>query len=150
MMKNTLADAQKNKAEKSSKPEFKWQTGEYERHADFRFTLPQQFLLLCKLMEVTPHQLLSDFIDNLACASWNLQGRESARSKLVDYFVEHGYGQGDYTQDDIRTIFRELAAIGLVWPKGGKMKLIDLSSKWQRKFLRYWFKKWFAKPRRKR
>ncbi|HLX90683.1 MAG TPA: hypothetical protein VKR32_03315 [Puia sp.] len=147
-MKNTLANTQKNKPGKGSKPEFKWQTGEYERHADFRFTLPQQFLLLCKLMEVTPNQLLSDFIDNLSCSSWNRNGRENARSKLVEYFVDHGYGQEYYNQDDIRAIFRELEAIGLVWPKGGKMKLIELSSKWQRKFYRYWFKKWFAKPRR--
>jgi hypothetical protein len=46
------------------KPNLKWQTGDYERHADFRFTLPYQFLLLCKLLNVTPEQVLRDFMDN--------------------------------------------------------------------------------------
>lgn len=51
------------------KPELKWQTGAYERQANFHFFLPYQFLLLCRLMDITPQQAILDFMDNLSCAS---------------------------------------------------------------------------------
>lgn len=131
------------------KPRMKWQTGAYEQHADFRFTLPYQFLLLCRLTDITPDQVLTDFMDNLSCGSWKREGRDRAKEKLIDYFVEHGYGQQHYTVEDIRTMFRELEAIGLLWPEGAKMKLIDLHSEWRDKYHIYWFKKWRQKPKRK-
>lgn len=140
---NTLNHPQK------PKPRLKWQTGDYERHADFRFVLPYQFLLLCKLMDITPDQVLTDFMDNLSCSSWKRQGRDKAKERLIDYFVEHGYGQYRYTAEDIRAIFKELDAIGLLWPEGAKMKLIDLHAEWRDKYHTYWFKKWFKKPRRR-
>ncbi len=138
-----------SKLRHTPKPCMKWQTGDYERHADFRFTLPYQFLLLCRLMDITPDQVLTDFMDNLSCGSWKRQGRDKAKEKLIDYFVEHGYGQHHYTAEDIRTIFKELDAIGLLWPEGAKMKLIDLHAEWRDKYHTYWFKKWFRKPKRK-
>jgi len=146
-MKKTVKPVSKNKPPKKDKPKIKWQTGEYERCAIFRFTLPQQFLLLCKLTDTTPRQMLADFMDNLDCGAWKREGRDTAKAKLVDYFIEHGYGQQHYTAADIRTIFKEMDAIGMVWPN--KMKLIDLSAKWRKKYQAYWFKKWFRKPVRK-
>jgi len=148
-MKKISPNTKKNKLSKKIKPELKWQTGDYERHADFHFILPYQFLLLCKLMEITPHQVLIDFMDNLSCSSWKREGRDNAKAKLIEYFIEHGYGQHHYTVEDIRTIFKELDAVGIVWPTNSKMKLIDLSAKWRGKYQNYWFKKWFRKPRRK-
>lgn len=142
----------KDKAQKHRtkvKPRMKWQTGEYERHADFRFTLPYQFLLLCRLMDITPDQVLTDFMDNLSCSSWKREGRDKAKEKLIDYFVEHGYGQHHYAPEDIRGIFGELDAIGLLWPEGAKSKMIDRHANWRDKYHTYWFRKWFRKPRRK-
>jgi hypothetical protein len=138
-----------NKLSKKPAPEMKWQSGDYERYADFHFILPSQFLLLCRLMEIRPEQVLNDFMDNLSCGSWNREGREQVRAKLVEYFVAHGYGQDLYSAEDIRSIFKEMDAIGLVWPADADMKLIELSSKWRKKFHRYWFKKWLRKPRRR-
>lgn len=142
----------KNKApkhRKKRKPRMKWQTGAYERHTDFRFVLPYQFLLLCRLMDITPDQVLTDFMDNLSCGSWKREGRDKAKEKLIDYFVEHGYGQHHYAVEDIRSIFRELNAIGLLWPEGAKSKMTDLHAKWRDKYHTYWFQKWFRKPGRK-
>jgi len=48
----------------------KWQTGDYARMAEFHFYLPYQFLCLCKLMNVTPHDVLLRFMDTLDCGSW--------------------------------------------------------------------------------
>jgi hypothetical protein len=46
-------------------------------------------------------------------------------------------------------MFKEMDAIGLVFPNNGKMKLIDRYDKWRNGYEKYWFKKWFGKTRRK-
>ena len=43
---------------------------------------------------------------------------------------------------------KEMDAIGLLFPKDAKDKMIDLHSKWRDKYYNYWFKKWFRKPRK--
>jgi hypothetical protein len=134
---------------KKYKPLFKWQTGDYERRASFEFILPTQFLLLCKLMDTTPRNLLMDFMDNLSCGNWKRDGRDKAKEKLVEYFIEHGYGQQHYSVEEIRTVFKEMDAIGMVWPMDAKMKMVELSAEWQEQYHRYWFKKWIRRPRRK-
>ena len=90
-MKKKLANT--TKSIQIPEPWKKWQFDAYARHADFRFVLPYQFLLLCKLMHTTPDELLSDFMDNLACDSWRRQRRDRAKEYLVEYFLEHRYGQ---------------------------------------------------------
>lgn len=130
------------------KPILKWQTGEYERHAEFKFILPYQFLLLCKLVDKTPNQVLGDFMDNLSCDSWKREGRDNAKSKLIEYFIEHGYGKEYFSQEELKTIFAELDAIGRLWPSTSKQKLLDLHFKWRKKYQNFWFKKWFNKNQR--
>ncbi|MGZ3836961.1 MAG: hypothetical protein ACXVMS_06815 [Flavisolibacter sp.] len=131
------------------KPMMKWQVEEFDRHAEYKFILPIQFLLLCKLLDVTPHQVLLDFMDNAAQGSWKRQGREAPREKVRDYFLSCGYGQEHYPESDIREIFQELDAMGRLWPGGAKRKLVDLHAKWRDKYYPYWFRKWHGKPRRK-
>lgn len=130
------------------KPELKWQTGAYARHAEFSFMLPYQFLLLCKLIGITPRDMLLDFMDNLAHASWKREGRDEAKQHLVNYFIAHGYGQQHYTEAEIRQMFTQLDAVGILFPKNGKNKLVDLYSGWRKKHHNYWFKQWWRKPRR--
>ncbi|ANI90689.1 hypothetical protein A9P82_08460 [Arachidicoccus ginsenosidimutans] len=112
--------------------------------------LPYSFLLIAKLVNVPPDDLVTDFMDNLSCGSWKREGRDKAKEKLVDYFIAHGYGQDYYTEDDIRTMFKELDAIGVSWPDEGNSKMIDLYAKWRNKHYNYWFKKWWRKIRRKK
>lgn len=130
-------------------PAEKWQTGPYARHAEFKFTLPYPFLLLCRLMDTTPEELLLDFMDNLSCGSWKREGRDKAKGHLINYFVDHGYGSQHYTEEEIREMFREMDAMGLLFPRQGKSKIIDQYAKWRDKQQRYWFKQWFRKPRRR-
>ncbi len=129
--------------QRKPKPELKWQTGDYDRHALFRFILPYQFLLLCKLMDITPEEMIRDFAGNLACE--NEKGEEKANEHLVNYFIACGYGQHHYSEDDIREMFKEMDALGLLFPKTGKRKLVDLYTGWRKKHHGYWFKKWFRK-----
>ncbi|NCI46711.1 hypothetical protein [Sediminibacterium soli] len=139
----------KKSAPKKPKPELMWQTGKYDRHAQFSYFLPYQFLLLCKLLDVTPEDVVRDFTDNLSCGSWKREGRDKIKEHLINYFIEHGYGQHHYSEDDIREIFKEMDALGLLFPKEGKSKLVDKYANWRDKHYKYWFKKWFRKPRRK-
>lgn len=131
------------------KPRQKWQTGDYDRYTEFRFILPYPFLLLCKLMDVTPETLVRDFTANLSYDGHKRQGREKALDHLVNYFIALGYGQQHYTEEDIRQMFREMDAVSLLFPAGGKDKLINLFAAWRDKHQNHWFKKWFRKPRRK-
>jgi len=140
----------KQKKKKITQPLMKWQIGDYARPAAFRFYIPYQLLLLCKLTNITPETLLHDFMDTIDCGSWKREETtEKARQLLIDYFIERGYGKDFYTEQDIRKLFEELNAIGMLWPRDAKMKFIELHSKWRNKYHTYWFKKWFKKLRRK-
>lgn len=132
-----------------SKPYFKWQTGAYVRHAQYEFIIPNQFLMLCRLTDTPPRDMLIDFMDNLACANWKRKGRDLAKEHLINYFIAHGYGQQQYTETELRTMFKEMDAMGMLFPCHGKVKMINLYDKWRDKQHRYWFKQWFRKPGRK-
>lgn len=131
------------------KPEKKWQTGDYDRYPEYKFILPYQFLLLCRLLNITPEQVITDFLNNLSCGTWKREGRDKVKEHLLNYFMGHGYGQDIYTEEDIRQMFKEMDALGMLFPKNGKSKIIDVYAKWRKKHYNYWFKKWFSKPRRK-
>jgi hypothetical protein len=133
---------------KTVKPGFEWQTDAYERNAEFRFILPEQFLLLCKLVGVPPEEMIRDFMDNLSCASWHRKGRDEAKAHLINYFIMHGYGQHHYTEEDIRTMFKEMDALGLLFPENGSREAIDRYAAWRDEHHIYWFNKWFTKLRR--
>jgi hypothetical protein len=148
-MKKTPSIASRYKRLRKLKPELKWQTGVYTRHPTYHFTLPYPFLLLCRLVEVEPEQLLHDFMDNLSCGSWRREGRDEAKENLISYFIAHGYGQEHYSEEDLRLMFKEMNALGMLFPKQGSGKLLDAYCTWRDKHHTYWFKKWFRKPRRK-
>ncbi|WP_156522633.1 hypothetical protein [Arachidicoccus ginsenosidimutans] len=149
-MRPMLPSAKLKRIRKKRPPQLKWQTGAYSRYVEWEDILPYSFLLIAKLVNVPPDDLVTDFMDNLSCGSWKREGRDKAKEKLVDYFIAHGYGQDYYTEDDIRTMFKELDAIGVSWPDEGNSKMIDLYAKWRNKHYNYWFKKWWRKIRRKK
>lgn len=128
---------------------YSWQTGAYAREATFRFTLPHPFLLLCRLLDTTPEQLLLDFIDNLSCSSRNREGRDKAKAHLVDYVIAHGYGQPRYGEEDIRRMFTELDAVGLLFPRNGSDEMIDLYAQWREEHYHHLFSQWYAKQERR-
>lgn len=133
---------------KPTKPAMEWQTGDYQRHIELRFTLPYQFLLLCKLMNVTPYQVLLDFMDNISCGSWKREGRDNAKHKLIEYFIDHGYGRQYYSASEIELIFRELDAIGLLYPKNATQEIVNEHTRWRDIYHTWWFEKWFNKNKR--
>jgi len=140
----------KSKSEDFARVSPKWAgEGPYRRTQEMRFTIPVQFLRLCKLMDVPPVDVLHEFMVNTGCESFNRKPDDAIREKAIDYFIQCGYGQDFYTEADIRKMFKELDAIGMLWPSNAKMKLIDRHAKWRNRYYKYWFRKWHNKIRRK-
>ena len=147
-----------SKKEKAKKPpkkkptleaRYKWDKDEYARDQTLRLILPWQFLFMCKLTDVTPDTVINQFMNDLGHENWKRRENDAIRQTLVDYFILSGYGQKWYTEQEIRQMFKELDAIGSLWPSDGGMKLIDRHAKWRNKYHDYWFKKWYRKLRRK-
>lgn len=146
MKKNQGRIGKKQKDDKS-KPSMEWQTGEYARNGKFELLIPYQFLLLCKLMEITPSEVIRDFLDALDCASWKHQGREAGKEKIIEYFISQGYGHEQYTPQEMREIFKEMDAIGSLFPGNGNQEIMEEYSRWRDKYHVYWFEKWSKKTK---
>ena len=138
----------KHSKRKKPKPELKWQKGKYSRSQQYTVHLPYNFLLLCRLWQVTPELVLIDFMDNVNSGSWKREGRDNAKQHIVQYILAMGYGQQYYTPVDITTMFKELDAMGMLFPKNGNMKLLDKYVDWRDKHNKMWFNKWFTAVRR--
>jgi hypothetical protein len=123
----------------------KWQSGDYARHNSYQLTIPTQLLMMCRLLEITPRQLIIDFMDVLSCGSWKREGRQKCRETLIEYFIEQGYGRHIYTSADIKTMFGELDAIGSLFPKEAEPVFTELHAAWRENYHAYWFKKWYEK-----
>jgi hypothetical protein len=121
----------------------KWQTGDYQQNNTFKFELPLPFLMLCRLADVTPQQMITDFMDNLSLGSWKREGKDKGRQALVEYFIEIGYGQKFYTQEELRTMFKEMDAVGLLFPKEGEPEVLEAYSNFRETHNEYWFNKWY-------
>jgi hypothetical protein len=135
---------------KMPSPELSWQTDEFARVQEFRFHLPYAFLLLCKIWDITPEEIIYDFIENISHANHKRKVSELAKPHLQEYIIEMGYGQGRYQIDQIKAMFKEVEAIGMLWPENAKMKMIKMHAQWRDKYYNWWFKKWYNKPNRKK
>ena len=131
------------------KPKHKWQTGNYSRVQEVRLMQPYQFLLLCKLVETPPMKMIKEFMTHVSGDGSERAQDEGCRTKAIDYFIQCGYGQGFYTESELRQLLKDLDAIGSLWPDDASMKLIERHAKWRDKYHDYWFKKWYRKTRRK-
>jgi hypothetical protein len=60
----------------------------YARVQEFNMILPQQFLLLCRLVQITPYQMLYQFACNLGQESYS--NGEEAKISAKDYFLSMG------------------------------------------------------------
>jgi hypothetical protein len=130
-------------------PGLDWQTDDFARVQEFRFHLPYAFLLLCKIWDTTPEEIIYDFMENLSNGNHKRKISELAKPHLQQYIIEMGYGQQrHYKIKHIEAMFKELEAIGMLWPENAKMKMIQMHTQWRDKYYNWWFKKWYNKPHR--
>ena len=121
----------------------------YEQRQEWQYLMPWPLLALCRMTEVPPKRLISQLLSDLAQDSWNRHPNEGVRSLLVEYFILRGYGADRYSEEDIRSMFAEMNALGMLWPDEGNSRLIDSHVKWRKRQQAYWFEKWYYKIRRK-
>lgn len=103
------------------KPHMEWQTGEYARLAEIRFALPYQFLLLCRLTDVTPYKVITDFAEALDGGNSLHPVSDDCKEHIVDYFISRGYGQQHYSPE-LHRIFKEMQGCGCCFPKPAEPK----------------------------
>ncbi len=140
---------QNSRKQKPIPPCEPWQVGVYSRKLKLDILLPYPFLLLCKLWEIEPETIITDFLDNLAHASWKREGRDSAKQKLAEYILLSGYSKEHYSEEATLQMIRELDALGLLFPQNGTDKTLDSYVAFRDNFYKYWFDKWYYKSRRK-
>ena len=73
------------------------------------------------------------------CDSWNREALDNEKEQLINYFIAHGYGQHNYSEEDIRKIFKEMDALGMLFPTNANNDLVDLYTKWLHKHHTHWF-----------
>jgi hypothetical protein len=134
---------------KKKKPALPWQVGEYAQYHSERIRIPPQLLLICKIFNIPPMDLIDDFLNNAALSAWKREGNDTAREKVIEYLIACGYGKDFYSDEERRQILKEADAQGILWPKNADIKLFDLAVVWRQNYHKYWFDKWFWKGNRK-
>ncbi len=138
-----------NKQQKERKrPYMSWQLGDYDARGEFKFIVPYQTLLLCRLTEVTPRMLILDFLENIHYGGHKRQDKTPARTLLADYFIAQGYGSEYYSENDIRQMFAEMDALSSLFPWAASRELLDAYCAWRDLHQEEWFSKWFNKGQR--
>jgi hypothetical protein len=77
----------KTKAIKPTKP---WQG---TQRLELRLHIPCDVVMLCKLMNTNPHNLLSGFLNCLAVPN-DKKNPEAAKRSSIDFFIHYGFGKG--------------------------------------------------------
>lgn len=131
------------------KSEQGWQTGVYSKTQQLRFHIPYGFLLLCKLWNTTPDDVLTDFMDCLAGSIRQENKNPEAIVHIQQFALSMTYGQHHYTKEDIQTMFAELNAIALLWPQNAETKFMEMHARWRQQYYNWWFEKWYGKYKRK-
>jgi hypothetical protein len=108
--------------------------------------LPLPFQQLCKLLNIAPGKILTNFMDALTYDQIVHKNDGEPHALLVEYFVSMGYGQPKYAEEDIRRMFREFRAIADLWPFGAEDAFVDAHCHWREKYMDYWLEKWQKKP----
>ena len=68
----------------------------YAQHQEYRFALPVQFMLICRLLQVEPRKVLYQFMCNLAHESYatgtdqKIAARKRAFRQLFYFFSDDG------------------------------------------------------------
>lgn len=117
---------------------------------ELRLRVPTDVVMLCKLMNTNPDNLLTGFLSCLAVER-NDKNPDAAKQDCIDFFIHYGFGKDFYSEQEIRAMFTELRQVNDLWPNGPtSLKFIDQHSYWRRRYWKYWFKKWYWKIRRRK
>jgi len=121
------------------------QTTTDTRMVNCQLLVPQYLQLICKLVKISPEKILKDFMGVLGQQSLSSPRGEKPYLLLIDYFTAMTYGETNYSDADIRSMFSELKAIDDLWPHGADEKFVSSHCNWREEYLKYWLEKWQGK-----
>jgi hypothetical protein len=110
--------------------------------------IPSEVVMLCKLMNTRPHDVVQAFLSCLAVEK-DKDNPEEAKQACADFFIHYGFGNSYYSKDEIRQMFAELGKVNDLMPENPSMKFLDQHCSWERKYNKQWFKSWFWRIRRR-
>jgi hypothetical protein len=119
----------------------------YSASQDFHMIIPYQFLLLCRLLDMPPQNVLYEFMCNAGFESYG-RGQEQ-KAKAMEYFISCRYGQKFLVEDDVRLLFKELDSIAYLSPTTTHKKFANLHRKWRNKYYLFFYSKWYRMCRYK-
>jgi hypothetical protein len=114
---------------------------------DVKLRIPCDVVMLCKLTNVSPEDLLSVFLSCLAVEN-DKKNSEAAKEASINFFIRSGYGKKYYSEEELREMFKQLAIINDLWPGNASSRFIDVHAHWRKKYWKQWFKSWYWKVRR--
>lgn len=111
------------------------------------FSFPFAFIALCKMLQVTPMEILMGLTYDIGSEVSVSNGLVHQRA--TEYFLSQGYGQGLFTKEQVRQMIAELGIVkGLVdFNDIGKVEH-NYFPQWGRlreSYYRVWEKKWRGK-----
>jgi hypothetical protein len=96
--------------------------------------------MLCQLLNVPKEEILQDFLNTLAQETYGKTGEP--QDSIARYFIQCGYGQDNYTKEEIEKMLSELRCISSLWPDEAPTEIITRHASWRGMYHAYWFEKW--------
>ena len=124
-----------------------WQQGEYSRKLNASFVLPYEFLLCCKLMNIPPRKMLSNFMNIISFNKGSFEEWEKSKRMFINFLSTGTREQSEIQLDQVDIMLQELHSITMLHPREGDSELLDIHEKWKDVYLPYWFNKWSRKIR---
>lgn len=127
--------------QKKFSPRVEWQTGEFDRRLSLSTVLPYEFLLLCKLINVTPSRAILDFLEEL---SFSNNSKKSAREDdaVLKYFISRY--NNEFSDQEVTKLISELSIPSKIELSGADNELLDLFERWKDRYYHHWFNKWLT------
>jgi len=124
----------------------------FAREQVVRLSTPFPLWNLCKLLEVTPIQIVDDLFKNIGSpVKFGSFGETTANQEATEFFLRQGYGREYYTKDEVRQMIAELGIVeGIIPPFDSSYdKIFNDYIRMRDVYLRVWKSKWEDQKKRK-
>lgn len=111
--------------------------------------IPNNFRMLCAILNVKPERILMDFMWKLSNST--IQGATKKQRKAgIKFFIAGGFGQPAYAKEDIKKMFSELKSIRKLYETTENMEDGNKELFWKNNhmYVEYRYKRWFEKTTR--
>jgi hypothetical protein len=108
-------------------------------------TVPFQFVLLCRLLGITPEKMLTEFAEHVAMTTWKNQNSENQRKLLREYISEMKYGCERFSVAELKELLQHLSVFSSINLADAPVSLLEVHETWRDQYLKHWFQYWQSK-----